>query len=263
MMPALCAFLSGAKPYLCRVGNTYYVSGEARATRVNDLFSAIAPRYDFLNDVQSFGLHRFWKRRLVVCSGARAGLRALDVCCGTGDLAFALAHAGAAVTGIDFSEPMLAVACRRQQKRDAGPGSRVEFLQGDAMRLPFPDASFDITTVGYGLRNLADWRTGLAEMRRVTCPGGRILVLDFGKPDQPVWRAIYFAYLRRLVPLLGRIFCRDAAAYAYILESLQHYPAQRAVEEEMRGLGCTETRVINFLGGVMSLNMGRVPQRSR
>ena len=243
------------------MGNIYYAAGQARAARVNDLFAAIAPRYDLINDLQSFGLHRFWKRRLVAFSGAQTGRRALDLCCGTGDIAFALARQGVAVTGLDFSEPMLSVARGRQKKRGAALPGPVEFLQGDAMRLPFTDASFDLATVGYGLRNLADWATGLAEMRRVTRPGGRLLVLDFGKPDNRAWRALYFAYLRLAVPLFGRLFCRDAAAYAYILESLRHYPAQRGVAEQMRLLGCSGVRVVNFLGGVMSLNLGDVPDR--
>ena len=241
------------------MGNTYYAAGQARAARVNDLFAAIAPRYDLINDLQSLGLHRFWKRRLVKLSGVQAGRRALDLCCGTGDIAFALARAGATVTGLDFSEAMLAVARASQKKHGAVLPCPVQFLKGDAMRLPFPDASFDVTTVGYGLRNLADWKTGLAEMRRVTRPGGRMLILDFGKPDNRAWRALYFAYLRLAVPLFGRVFCRDAAAYAYILESLQHYPAQRGVEAEMHALGCAGVRVVDFLGGMMSLNLADVP----
>src|SRR5207247_664965 len=100
-----------------------------------------------------------------------------------------------------------------------------QFLHGDAQRIPFADATFDIVTVGYGLRNLASWETGLREMLRVAKPGGRLLVLDFGKPDNAVWRAIYFGYLRCFVPVFGKMFCGNSATHAYILESLQHYPA--------------------------------------
>ena len=241
------------------MGNTYYAPGESRATKVNDLFAAIAPRYDLINDLQSFGLHRWWKRRLVRLSGAQPGRTALDVCCGTGDLAFALARAGAEVVGLDFSEPMLEVARQRGKGGSTASVGRVQFVVGDAMKIPFPDASFDITTVGYGLRNLSDWRAGLAEMKRVTRPGGSLLVLDFGKPDNPVWRGIYFAYLRFAVPMWGRVFSRDAEAYAYILESLHPYPAQRGVERQMRELGCASIQIINLLGGVMSINVGRQP----
>ena len=239
------------------MANKFYQAGAARAEKVNDLFAAVAPRYDLINDLQSFGLHRWWKRRLVRLAEVSPGCRALDLCCGTGDVAFALAKAGATVTGLDFSEPMLAVARRRKaaQASDRSP----EFIQGDAMALPFPDASFDVVTVSYGLRNLSDWRRGLSEMFRVAKPGGRVLVLDFGKPDDPWLRAAYFAYLRMCVPVFGRFFCGDADTHAYILESLHHYPAQRGVEAGMLELDARAVRVVNLLGGVMSLNVGVKP----
>ena len=111
-------------------------------------------------------------------------------------------------------------------------------------------------TVGYGLRNLADWKTGLGEMQRVAKPGGRLVVLDFGKPDNALWRGLYFGYLRLFVPCLGRIFCGNASAYRYILESLKHYPAQKGVATQMRELGLVEMQIINLLGGIMSINYG-------
>jgi demethylmenaquinone methyltransferase/2-methoxy-6-polyprenyl-1,4-benzoquinol methylase len=109
------------------------------------------------------------------------------------------------------------------------------------------------------LRNLASWQTGLREMQRVAAPGARLLILDFGKPDYRLWRAIYFGYLRFVVPVWGRIFAGNAAAYAYILASLQHYPAQRGVADQMRASGLTETTIVNLLGGIMSINYGKKP----
>ncbi len=235
------------------MGNRFYEAGEGRAERVNDLFAAIAPRYDLINDLQSFGLHRWWKRRLIQFAAVQPGESALDLCCGTGDVAFALAEAGARVTGMDFSAPMLAVAEARKVK--VGEAAGPVFVQGDALRTPFPDAHFDVVTISYGLRNLASVDEGLREMWRVLKPGGRLLVLDFGKPDNAVWRGAYFAYLRFAVPVFGRLFCKNAAAYAYILESLQHYPAQRGVDEKLRALGAANARIVNFLGGVMSINV--------
>jgi demethylmenaquinone methyltransferase/2-methoxy-6-polyprenyl-1,4-benzoquinol methylase len=132
----------------------------------------------------------------------------------------------------------------------------VLFVRGDAQELPFRDSSFDIVTVGYGLRNLADWERGLSEMRRVAKPGGRLLVLDFGKPDNAMWRGVYYGYLRLFVPCLGLIFCGSASAYRYILESLQHYPAQQGVAGKMRELGLVNVRIVNLLGGVMTINYG-------
>lgn len=235
------------------MGNRFYEAGEGRAERVNDLFAAIAPRYDLINDLQSFGLHRWWKRRLLQFAAVQPGESALDLCCGTGDVAFALAEAGARVTGMDFSAPMLAVAEARKVKVGAAAGP--VFLQGDALRTPFPDAHFDVVTISYGLRNLASVDEGLREMWRVLKPGGRLLVLDFGKPDNAAWRGAYLAYLRFAVPVFGRLFCKNAEAYAYILESLQHYPAQRGVDEKLRALGAANARIVNFLGGVMSINV--------
>jgi len=243
--------------------NRYYEPGENRAARVNDLFAAIAPRYDLINDLQSFGLPRWWKRRMVRLAQPRPGLRALDVCCGTGDIAFALAATGAQVVGLDFSEPMLAVARQRQarlrSKADLPNPANPCFIRGDALRLPFADGEFDIVTISYGLRNLAGWEKGLEEMLRVTRTGGQLLVLDFGKPDQPLWRACYFGYLRAGVPLFGRLCCGDADSHAYILTSLEHYPAQHGVASCMRALGCHETGIITLWGGIMTINHGVKP----
>jgi demethylmenaquinone methyltransferase/2-methoxy-6-polyprenyl-1,4-benzoquinol methylase len=250
------------------MANRFYDTGEMRSAKVRDLFAAIAPRYDLINDLQSFGLHRWWKRRLIRLAGVRPGEHALDLCCGTGDLAFALSRQGARVVGLDFSAPMLAVAQARfrQGAHAACASNRLQpatgnpqFLRGDALNLPFPDASFHIVTIGYGLRNLADFEQGLDEMARVARPGGRLLVLDFGKPAHAFWRAVYFGHLKWLVPLFGKIFCGDPATYAYISESLRHYPAQEGVAAKMRELQCARVRVVNLLGGTMSINYGEKP----
>jgi demethylmenaquinone methyltransferase / 2-methoxy-6-polyprenyl-1,4-benzoquinol methylase len=238
------------------VNNVFYAPGEQRAVKVNDLFAAIARHYDLLNDLQSLGLHRRWKHRVVGLAAVKSGDRALDVCCGTGDIAFALAQRGAEVIGLDFSKAMLEIADVRRLKNPQSEITNPKFVQGDAQQIPFSDASFDIVTVGYGLRSLASWETGLAEMRRVAKPGARLVVLDFGKPANVIWRAICFAHLRCAVPLIGRLFCGNADAYAYILESLKHYPAQQAVADKMRELKLTNVCVINMLGGAMAINYG-------
>lgn len=242
------------------MSNAFYAPGEQRAVRVNDLFAVIARRYDLLNDLLSFGLHRCWKRRVAELAAVQPGGRALDLCCGTGDIAFALARRGAAVTGLDFSRKMLEVAEARNKIRDPKSGARnPTFIQGDAQQIPFPDATFEAVTVGYGLRNLTSWEAGLAEMQRVAKPGARLVVLDFGKPANVLWRKLYFGHLRGSVPLIGWLFCGNADAYAYILESLNHYPAQLAVAEKMRELKLVQVRVINLLGGAMAINYGEKP----
>ena len=233
------------------MSNTFYAPGEQRAAKVNDLFASIARRYDLLNDLQSFGLHRIWKRRVVELAKVKSG-----------DLALALARQGAETIGLDFSEKMLEVAELRRQKI---PNLTLEirnlkFIKGDAQQLPFPENSFDIVTVGYGLRNLTSWEKGLEEMLRVAKPDARLIVLEFGKPENLIWRKIYFTHLKCSVPLIGLLFCGNPQAYAYILESLKHYPAQLAVAEKMRGLKLANVRVINLLGGAMAINYGEKPK---
>ena len=249
------------------MSNEFYTLGEQRAAKVNDLFARIARRYDFLNDLQSFGLHRSWKRQLVHLARITPGTRALDLCCGTGDITFALARQGADAIGLDFSPQMLEVAEDRSKKLEARnraetPQSTIrnpQFLQGDAQQLPFAENSFDVVTIGYGLRNLTSWECGVDEMFRVARPGGRLIVLDFGKPANSLWRTVYFAHLRLSVPLIGLLFCGNASAYAYILESLKHYPAQLVVADKMRFLNLKNVRVINLLGGAMAINYGEKP----
>lgn len=239
------------------MSNAFFAPGEQRAAKVNDLFARIARRYDFLNDLQSFGLHRSWKRRVIKLAAVKPGCRALDLCCGTGDITFSLAKRGAETTGLDFSPQMLEVAAERNRKlASEHQKPSPTFLQGDAQQLPFADAIFDIVTVGYGLRNLTSWERGMDEMFRVAKPGGRLIVLDFGKPPNALWRAVYFTHLRLSVPLIGLLFCGNAQAYAYILESLKHYPAQLAVADKMRSLKLKNVHVINLLGGAMAINYG-------
>lgn len=242
------------------MSNVFYAPGEPRAAKVNDLFAAIARRYDLLNDLQSFGLHRRWKHRVAALAVTAPGAHALDLCCGTGDIAFALARHGAETIGLDFSEKMLAVAEGRKQKSEIrSPKGNPQFIHGDAQQISFPDNSFDIVTVGYGLRNLASWERGLDEMFRVARPGARLVVLDFGRPPNALWRKIYFTHLKISVPTIGWLFCGNAQAYAYILESLKHYPAQLAVAGKMRDLKLANVRVINLLGGAMAINYGEKP----
>lgn len=251
------------------MANEFYNPGEQRAAKVNDLFAKIAARYDLINDIQSFGLHRLWKRRVVRLAGVRPDERALDLCCGTGDLTFALAHKGARVIGLDFSEEMLRVAAEKlgrvrtpAQASAQTTNPEVEFIRGDAQEIPFPQNTFDIITIGYGLRNLADLDAGIRDMLRVSKPGGRLIALEFGKPDNVLWRAIYFGYLKTFLPLLGRLFCGNAAAYAYVLESLKHYPAQKGVTDKMKECGWQNVRVFNLIGGVMSIHCADKPQPS-
>jgi demethylmenaquinone methyltransferase/2-methoxy-6-polyprenyl-1,4-benzoquinol methylase len=243
------------------VPNKYLSYDEKRAPKVNEMFSRLAPRYDLVNDVMSFGLHRRWKRDTVALGleSPATPLRWLDLCCGTGDMSFlAQRLAGqrqARVTGLDFTLPMLAVARRRRLNEN----STASFAQGDALRLPFRDGAFDIVSVGYGLRNLADIPRGLAEIRRVLAPRGRAVVLDFGKPDNPVASALYWGFLKIVMPLMGWLFHGDPDTYAYIPDSLERYPAQRGVDKLMRGAGFVNVGYENRMLGTMGINVGEAP----
>lgn len=238
------------------MSNEYYQSGEERAAKVNQLFDHIADRYDLINDVQSLGMHRVWKKWLWLLTRPAHGAKVLDLCCGTGDIAGLFANKGCQVTGLDFSEKMLEVA----RKHDHAKG--VKFQQGDAMQTGFADNTFDAITIGYGLRNLSDCGAGLLEIKRILKPGGHVAILDFGKPDNLLLRVAYYAYLYTAVPIFGRVFAGDSAAYAYILESLKHYPAQRGVNDLLEVIGFEETRIINFFGGTMSINHAVKPTLS-
>lgn len=226
----------------------FYSPDAQRAAKVNELFAAIARRYDLLNDLMSVGLHRYWKRRLVQMAGQPRD--ALDVCCGTGDIATRLR---CRVVGVDFTDEMLRVAAQRCSRACQ---ARLQWVRGDVLRLPFADASFDIVSVGYGLRNLADIEAGLREMLRVLRPGGKMLSLDFGKPESPALRRMYFGYLQTVLPVLGRVFCGDPDTHGYILASLADYPAQRGIQSEMEIAGFENCGFEEYLGGTMAINFG-------
>jgi demethylmenaquinone methyltransferase / 2-methoxy-6-polyprenyl-1,4-benzoquinol methylase len=237
------------------VDNKYLSHGPDRASRVREMFSRLAGRYDLVNDVMSLGLHRRWKRQTVdIATRGKTGPRVLDLCCGSGDLCFLAEERGAgSVVGADFTLPMLAVAQGRQRRSGR---TRTRLLQADALALPFADASFDAITISYGLRNIADMPRALSEMRRVLAPGGRAVVLDFGKPDNWIVAALYRAFLRTTMPAVGWLFHGDPATYLYIPASLVRFPAQRGIKALMREAGFSSVRYENRLLGTMGINVG-------
>jgi demethylmenaquinone methyltransferase/2-methoxy-6-polyprenyl-1,4-benzoquinol methylase len=244
------------------VTNKYLSYDAQRAPKVREMFSRLAWRYDLVNDVMSFGMHRRWKRETVrlALAGSPGAARVLDLCCGSGDLCFLAEEGGAgAVVGADFTLPMLAVASRRR----ARARGRSVFVQADALSLPFPDGHFDVVTIGYGLRNIADLPAALSEIRRVLAPGGRAVVLDFGKPDHPLAGILYRGFLRSMMPAVGWLFHGDPETYLYIPESLERFPAQRGVERLMREAGFVNVGFQNRLLGTMGINVGQAPPAAR
>lgn len=229
-------------------------SNQAHVEKVDALFSTIAMRYDLVNDIQSAGLHRLWKRKMARLVALGESEQALDVCCGTGDLIVRLAKGGGRVGGVDMNGAMLNVARRRLANRNIDQSG---LYQADALQLPFGDGQFDVVTIAYGLRNLADYKIGLQEIFRVLKPGGRLAILDFGKPPNRFLRGLYYQYLRWALPVFGWLFCGSASAYAYILDSLEKYPAQGGVKDMLDEIGFSSVNVANIMLGTMSLHIAR------
>jgi ubiquinone/menaquinone biosynthesis methyltransferase len=224
---------------------------ETKRRYVRGLFGTIADRYDLITVLLSFGRDRAWKRRLIDTSGVTRGARVLDLACGTGDLAFEASARGGRVVGLDFEPRMIDLATRKPAARD------IAFLLGDMSSLPVADASFDIVTTGYGLRNVPDLPQALAEISRVLVRGGTFCSLDFDRPE-PRWkRAVYLAYLTVVGSTLGWVLHRDPDTYRYIPESIRRYPGARGVVQLMRAHGFEDARTVPVMGGFMAIHVGK------
>jgi len=225
-----------------------------KAGRVGEVFTSVAPSYDLMNDLMSLGLHRVWKRFALEMSGVRSGSRVLDVASGSGDLALAFAkRAGPSgqVWMTDINAAMLAVG--RDKLIDAGIFAPLALC--DAEKLPFPPDTFDCVSVAFGLRNMTHKDVALAEMARVTRPGGRVIVLEFSKPWAPLTRA-YDAYSFSILPRLGKYIARDEAAYRYLAESIRMHPDQETLKAMMDRAGLVKTEYFNLAAGVVALHRG-------
>jgi demethylmenaquinone methyltransferase/2-methoxy-6-polyprenyl-1,4-benzoquinol methylase len=228
-----------------------------KAQRVRAVFSSVAGKYDVMNDLMSFGVHRLWKQFTLSLTALRPGQRALDVAGGTGDLAHGLARQvgkqGLVILS-DINSSMLEAG--RDRLLDAGLAGNVHCLVADAERLPFADNSFDCVTIGFGLRNVTDKAAALRSMHRVLAPGGQLLVLEFSTPVAPGLQRIYDAYSFTLLPLLGRVVAKDAASYRYLAESIRVHPDQEALLEMLKSAGFAQARYHNLTGGIVALHRG-------
>ena len=229
--------------------------GSLPAAEVQEMFDRIAPRYDRLNRAMTVGLDGRWRRAAAAAADLAAGDRALDCCTGTGDLAFALADRvtrSGSVVGVDFAEEMLARARAKAGARDAA----VEFLQADALDLPFGDDAFDAATVAFGIRNVSDLDRGIGEMARVVRSGGRVVILEITTPAR--LRRFYELWFGHAVPWLGRLLGRDGAAYSYLPASVRRFPEPPALAARMAAAGLTDVRWQRLAGGIIALHHGRV-----
>jgi demethylmenaquinone methyltransferase/2-methoxy-6-polyprenyl-1,4-benzoquinol methylase len=232
------------------------VEWRAKAGRVRDVFDSVAGRYDLMNDLMSFGMHRLWKRFTVEQSGLRPGQRALDVAAGTGDLARAFAGRvapGGLVVMTDINESMLARG--RDRLLDGGVAG-VACVQADAERLPFKPGLFDCVSIGFGLRNVTDKAAALRSMHAMVKPGGRALVLEFSQPTSSALRSLYDLYSFAVLPRLGRVVAGDEASYRYLAESIRVHPDQEAMKAMMEEAGFERCRYYNLTGGIVALHVG-------
>lgn len=229
-----------------------FSSPQAKRHYVRRLFSTIADRYDLITVLLSFGLDRRWKGRAVSLAASAPGRCALDLACGTGDLAFALAARGASVVGLDVTHRMLQLAAT---KRGGAPGPA--FVTADMSALPFPDAHFDIVTTGYGLRNVPDLGVAISEIQRVLRPGGTLVSLDFNRPENAAVRGVYLAYLSAVGGAVGWALHRDPDTYRYIPASIRRYPGAVHVAGLLKAAGFADAGWIPVLGGLMAIHVAR------
>jgi len=232
------------------------VAADEKAGRVRQVFDSVADNYDLMNDVMSGGMHRLWKRFTLSQAGLKPGQQALDVAGGTGDLAAGLARqvgpSGLVVLS-DINWEMLSRG--RDRLLDEGITGNVGFVQANAEKLPFADASFDCVTIGFGLRNVTDKPAALASMRRVLRPGGQLLVLEFSHPTAGL-KPFYALYSFRVLPFMGRLIARDSDSYRYLAESIRMFPDQPALAGMMREAGFEDCRWHNLTGGIVAVHRG-------
>ena len=228
-----------------------------KAERVRSVFAGVAGRYDVMNDLMSFGVHRLWKHFTLSLTGLKPGQQALDVAAGTGDLSLGMLRQvgkSGRVVSSDVNRQMLDIG--RDRLLDRGFAGNIDCIIADAERLPFKDNSFNCVTIGFGLRNVTDKPAALRSMLRVLKPGGQLLVLEFSTPVAAGLKSVYDAYSFKVLPLLGRLVAQDAASYRYLAESIRMHPDQETLLDMVRAAGFSQARYHNLTGGIVALHRG-------
>lgn len=233
------------------------VPKEQKVAMVADVFHSVAAKYDIMNDVMSMGIHRLWKRFTIDCSGVRPGQQVLDLAGGTGDITALFSKRvgpSGKVVLADINESMLNVG--RDKLRDLGLVNNIEFVQANAEALPFAANSFDIVSIGFGLRNVTDKDAALRSIFRVLKPGGRLLVLEFSKPQSELLSKAYDLYSFRILPFMGQLIANDKESYQYLAESIRMHPDQETLKQMMQDAGFAEVSYHNLTGGIVALHRG-------
>ncbi len=236
------------------------VSVDEKANRVAAVFDSVADKYDVMNDLMSVGIHRAWKRFALELSAARPGQQILDVAAGTGDMTRQFARVvgdSGKVVMTDINAAMLQRG--RDRMLDRGVCGNIEYVIADAERLPFPDRSFHCVCIAFGLRNCTDKEKALQAMTRVLIPGGRLLVLEFSKPQNPLLGRIYDGYSFNLLPTMGRLVAGDPDSYRYLAESIRMHPDQETLKGMMEQAGLARVRYHNMTGGIVAAHVGIRP----
>ncbi|ACQ91963.1 ubiquinone/menaquinone biosynthesis methyltransferase [Tolumonas auensis DSM 9187] len=224
---------------------------------VADVFHSVADKYDLMNDLMSFGIHRLWKRFTIDCAGVRPGQKILDLAGGTGDLTAKfsrLVGESGEVILADINDSMLKVG--REKLRNKGLVNNIRYVQANAENLPFPDNYFDLITIGFGLRNVTHKDQALASMYRALKPGGRLLVLEFSKPTNAVMSKLYDFYSFKVLPKMGQLVAKDSDSYQYLAESIRMHPDQETLKAMMESVGFEQVTYHNLTQGVVALHRG-------
>ena len=240
-----------------------YNEEEAKGKQVGEMFDAIAPSYDFMNTMMTGGLHKHWRNKALKMAAARlpegGPKMVLDVACGTGDVSFRLhdLFPKAHITGLDLSPGMLAIAERKLGEMDLKARNHMTFIEGDSLRMPFPDDTFDMVTVAYGVRNFERLEEGYREMRRVLKPGGVLCVIELSEPANPLIKSGYRLYSRNVIPMVGRMVSKDTRAYSYLPESIAACPQRGEMTAMMERAGFKEATYKSLTLGVITIYLGK------
>ncbi|MBU2919665.1 MAG: demethylmenaquinone methyltransferase/2-methoxy-6-polyprenyl-1,4-benzoquinol methylase [Psychrosphaera sp.] len=233
------------------------VESEQKQAMVADVFHSVAAKYDIMNDVMSFGIHRLWKRFTIDASNVRPGNKVLDLAGGTGDLTRKFSQAvgpTGKVVLADINDSMIKVG--REKLHNLGVVSNVEYVQANAQALPFAENTFDLVTIAFGLRNVTDKDEALRSIYRVLKPGGRLLVLEFSKPEQQWLNKAYDFYSFKILPEMGQLIAGDKESYQYLSESIRMHPDQDTLKQMMETAGFDQVSYTNMTGGIVALHKG-------